>query len=229
VTIPPADTGTSATPRLEVRDCQIDAVLLESYSGAALILVNLTETPPASAVVHGSRMRCRFPRGEAAMSIWLDEACVTGNIFANQIAVPAQPSQALPNSFSLTILGVLTPLGAVAMAVSGNVLIDPPVLPPQQLTALNTVVGYSEVPAVAAISPPNGTAGQNVTITGTGFTAATGVNFGPNNATAMTINSDTQISATCPQGSGTVDVRVTTPAGTSPISDADHFSYIVIG
>ena len=226
--IQPADTGTSPTPRLEIRDCQIDAVVLESYSGAALILVNLTETGAASAVVHGNRMRCRFPRGEVAMCIWLAEASVTGNIIANEAAVPAQPSQTLPKSFSLSVIGALTPLGAVAMAVSGNVFIDPPDLPIQDWVALNTVVGYSAVPTVTAISPSSDFAGRAVTITGTDFIAATGVSFGPVAATALTIASDTQITATSPAGTGTVDVTVTTPAGTSAISPADQFSYVVL-
>jgi hypothetical protein len=227
--IPPADTGTSPTPRVDVSDCQIDAVVLESYSGAALILVNLTQTGAASAVVHGNRIRCRYPRGEAAIGMWLAEACVTGNIIANEAAVPAQPSRTLPNSFSLTLLAALTPLGAVAMAVSGNLLIDPALVPLPNWQALNTVVGYSTVPAVSTVSPSAGPAGQNVTITGTGFIAATAVSFGPVSAASMTIDSDTQITATSPPGSGTVDVTVTTPAGPSAISPADQFSYIVLG
>jgi hypothetical protein len=114
------------------------------------------------------------------------------------------------------------------MAVSGNLFIDPALVPLQNWQALNTVVGYSTVPAVTTISPPSGTAEQTVTITGTGFVAATGVSFGTVSA-AMTIVSDTQITATIPAGTGTVDVTVTTPAGTSATSPADQFSYIVIG
>jgi hypothetical protein len=67
-----------------------------------------------------------------------------------------------------------------------------------------------------------------VTITGTGFTGATAVKFGTSNATKFTVNSATSITAVSPKamGSGTVDVTVTTPAGTSPTSPADQFTYM---
>ena len=41
----------------------------------------------------------------------------------------------------------------------------------------------------------------------------------------MTVDSDTEITATSPPGSGTVDVTVVTPTGTSVTSPADQFSY----
>jgi hypothetical protein len=71
-------------------------------------------------------------------------------------------------------------------------------------------------------SPGGGTA---VTITGTGFTGATAVKFGSTNAQSFTVNSETSISAVSPKGKGTVDVTVTTPAGTSPTSAADQFTF----
>jgi hypothetical protein len=75
--IPLADTGTSVSPRLDLCDCQVDAVVAESYSGAALILVDLAETASTtSAVIHGNRLRCRFPGRETSMSLWLAQARV---------------------------------------------------------------------------------------------------------------------------------------------------------
>jgi hypothetical protein len=64
-----------------------------------------------------------------------------------------------------------------------------------------------------------------VTITGTGFTGATAVKFGSTNATSFTVNSETSIIAVSPKGKGTVDVMVTTPAGTTPTSPADQFTF----
>jgi kumamolisin len=82
-------------------------------------------------------------------------------------------------------------------------------------------------PAVTGISPTSGSAsgGDSVTITGSGFTGATDVGFGSTNAAAMTVDSDTQITATSPAGTGIVDVTVITPAGTSATSSADQFTY----
>jgi hypothetical protein len=64
-----------------------------------------------------------------------------------------------------------------------------------------------------------------VTITGTGFTGATAVKFGSTNATSFIVNSETSITPVSPKGKGTVDVTVTTPAGTSPTTRADQFTF----
>ncbi len=83
-------------------------------------------------------------------------------------------------------------------------------------------------PAVSSISPSSGPAlgGTVVTIGGTNFTGATAVHFGVNAAASFTVNSDSQIVATAPAGSGTVDVTVSAAAATSATSAADQFTYI---
>jgi hypothetical protein len=91
-------------------------------------------------------------------------------------------------------------------------------------------------PAVTGVSPASGsTAGGNtVTITGTGFQAASGqlaadsVSFGGTPATNVTVNSPTSITATAPAGgAGTVDVTVTDPntGATSATGTADQYTY----
>ncbi|MEO8674285.1 MAG: IPTL-CTERM sorting domain-containing protein [Casimicrobiaceae bacterium] len=112
-------------------------------------------------------------------------------------------------------------------------LIDTPVtaaqIPALQAEACSTVVA----PTVTGINPPSGpmAGGTSVTITGSKFTGATAVKFGANNATAFTVDSDTQITATSPAGAaGTVDVTITTASGTSAIGANDRFTYLgVIG
>jgi hypothetical protein len=84
-------------------------------------------------------------------------------------------------------------------------------------------------PAVTAVSPNTGSTagGQVVTVTGTGFTGATGVSFGSTAASSYQIVSDTTVTATAPAGSaGTVDIKVTTNNGTSSAVTADHFTYL---
>ncbi len=99
-------------------------------------------------------------------------------------------------------------------------------------TSLSDQFTYLAAPTVAGVSPSAGPTGGGTTvvITGTGFTSATGaagVTFGATNAANYTVNSDTQITATSPAGSaGTVDVRVTTPGGTSSTSASDFFTYV---
>ena len=84
-------------------------------------------------------------------------------------------------------------------------------------------------PVVTGLSPTSGpeAGGTLVTITGTGFTGATAVDFGATAATNVTVVNDTTITANSPAGTGTVDVTVTTPAGTSATSPADQFTYVV--
>jgi hypothetical protein len=86
-------------------------------------------------------------------------------------------------------------------------------------------------PTVTGINPTSGTTagGTVVTVTGTGFNGATGVNFGAKAGTALTVNSNTQITITSPDGAdgAVVHVRVTTPGGTSAEVAADRFAYAV--
>jgi hypothetical protein len=89
---------------------------------------------------------------------------------------------------------------------------------------------YVPAPTVTRISPVNGpvAGGTVVTITGTGFTSASTVTFGTV-AASVTYNSATRLTATSPAaGAGTVDVRVTTPSGTSAIVAGDKFTYFEI-
>jgi hypothetical protein len=85
------------------------------------------------------------------------------------------------------------------------------------------------VPAVTAVSPSSGpkAGGTLVTITGSGFLAATQVWFGTLAATGFTIVSDTMITVDAPADSttGTVDITVADSAGTSTTSTADRFTY----
>jgi hypothetical protein len=88
-------------------------------------------------------------------------------------------------------------------------------------------VTATNAPIVTGISPSVGPAagGTGVTITGSNFTGATAVNFGATAATSFTVNSTTKITAIAPAGSGTVDITVTAPGGTSATSSADQFTY----
>jgi hypothetical protein len=90
----------------------------------------------------------------------------------------------------------------------------PDFVPPPRLTAISVAVG-----------PSSG--GTNVTITGTGFTGATAVDFGATAAAAFTVISDTSITTTSPAApAGTVDVTVTTGGGTSATSSTDSFRFV---
>src|SRR5207245_1533672 len=81
-------------------------------------------------------------------------------------------------------------------------------------------------PTVTGLTPSTGTTagGTTVTISGSNFLGTTRVAFGGVLA-SFTVTSDSSITATAPvQTVGTVDVRVTNPAGTSAVVGADQFS-----
>ncbi len=89
----------------------------------------------------------------------------------------------------------------------------------------------SSPPSITNLSPKYGpsTGGTQVTITGTNFTGAMTVTFGGTPATSFSVISDTVITATSPAttGAGSVDVQVTTAAGSSRTGlDPDMFTYI---
>jgi IPT/TIG domain len=88
------------------------------------------------------------------------------------------------------------------------------------------------VSTVSSLSPTSGpnAGGTSVTINGTNFTSPATVKFGTNAATNVDVVSATEITAVSPAGSsGTVDVTVTTSAGTSQTSANDQFTYDVSG
>lgn len=74
-------------------------------------------------------------------------------------------------------------------------------------------------PIVTAVS-----GGGTVSISGKYFTGATNVRFGGANAPSFTVNSDTSITAVAPPGTSgqTVQVRVTSPGGSSPGVDYQY-------
>ena len=85
--------------------------------------------------------------------------------------------------------------------------------------------------SVQGLTPSSGTAGggDTVHITGSGFMGALAVYFGPNASSDFTVNSPTSITAVAPVGTGTVDVRVVMPDGTSAATAKDHFTYVPTG
>jgi hypothetical protein len=94
---------------------------------------------------------------------------------------------------------------------------------------LTLATGYVPVPRLTGLSATIGPAagGTAVTITGTGFSQATAVDFGGLAAAQFTVTSDTSISAvTATHAGGTIDVTVTSPGGTSATSPADQFTFV---
>jgi hypothetical protein len=88
-------------------------------------------------------------------------------------------------------------------------------------------------PVVTSISPSTGPylGGTSVVISGTGFSSGATVRFGTVAATSLSVISSTSIVAASPAGTpgSTVQVSVTTVAGTSANTSADDFTYYSYG
>ncbi|WP_398780219.1 IPT/TIG domain-containing protein [Streptomyces sp. NBRC 110611] len=83
-------------------------------------------------------------------------------------------------------------------------------------------------PTVTALNPTHGpeAGGGTITISGTHLSGAQAVDFGTTPAINVTVVNDFTVTATIPaHADGTVDVTVTTPAGTSATNPADQYTY----
>jgi uncharacterized repeat protein (TIGR03803 family) len=92
-------------------------------------------------------------------------------------------------------------------AKTGSVVVE---IPSGNLTSS---AQFKVLPTLASFSPPSGPVGTPVMIMGTGLTQTTKVTFGGVKATVVTINSDSQVTATVPTGAKTGKIIVTTKGG----------------
>lgn len=121
-----------------------------------------------------------------------------------------------------------------------SILVTLPAIGPVSAQRFTTTLGggtsskftfINSTPIITSISPATGTyqGFQWIKILGTGLFGATAVQVGSQQALAFQSITDTQINLVTPAvslGTGTVDIRVTTPSGTTVISAADHFTYV---
>jgi alpha-tubulin suppressor-like RCC1 family protein len=158
---------------------------------------------------------------------------VSGLTNVAAIAAGEQDSAAIVASGSLMTWGADN-VGSLGTGVRGEALPTP-----VQVTALGMVAGVSaggaqmlafgeSQPSVTALSPSSGAAsgGTEVTITGTNLGSASAVHFGAGAASSFTVLSPSTVTAIAPAGTGTVDVTVTTAAGTTPASPSSRFTYL---
>jgi uncharacterized protein YhjY with autotransporter beta-barrel domain len=172
-----------------------------------------------------------FTPGERINYSWSKTGTGYVHVVLNDSGLNHQPGS-VTNSTSLSGSGSITVNGStdyLELSVTNypyNSTVPEP-------TRNNTTVNFSisctgpAPPTVTGLSPAVGTTagGTSVTITGTNFTGVTAVTFGAT-AASFTANSATQITATSPpQAAGTVNVRVTTPAGTSATAAANQFTF----
>jgi uncharacterized repeat protein (TIGR03803 family) len=129
---------------------------------------------------------------------------ILGQGFTGTSAVTFGSTAASFTVSSDTYLTAVVPAGATTAAVtvttSGG--------------TLNSNKTFRVTPQIISFSPPSGTVGTSVVITGVSLTQATKVTFGAKVA-SFTVNSDTQVTATVPTGAVTGRIAITTPGGTA--------------
>ncbi|MFN4091529.1 MAG: HYR domain-containing protein, partial [Brevundimonas sp.] len=182
------------------------------------IVINVTGPTVASAdttppvVVAPANIVVQANPGEETATVTYSTPTATDNVDGSR---PVTQTAGLPSGSSFPI-GVTTNCFR-ATDVAGN-----------NGNACFTVTVNPGAPQVLGGSgngPESG--GQTATYIGTGFTGATAVHFGANAAPSFTVISDTQISVVTPAGTGTVDVTVTTPWGTSStVGGFNDYQYV---
>ena len=144
----------------------------------------------------------------ATTKVWFGTTAVTRITKVSttrvRVVTPAHPA-------AVTDVRVTTPAGTSPVSSRSTFAFDP-------------------VPSVSGLSVRSATTrgGVAVTITGTALSRATAALFGTTPATNLTRLSSTQLRVTAPaHAAGAVDLRVTTPGGTSAVTAADRFTFTV--
>ncbi len=148
---------------------------------------------------------------------------ITGTGFLGATAVTFGPTEA--TSFQVVSATQITAVVPAGIQGTHNVQVVTPGGPSPLSSA--DVFSYL-VPTITSLSPSSGpsSGGTTVTVKGTDFTGATAVTFGPHEATSFQVVSPTQITAVAPAGSGTPNVQVIVPGGSSVLAAGDNFSYL---
>ncbi len=115
-----------------------------------------------------------------------------------------------------------------AISPPGSATVDVTVTSAEGTSPTGAADRFGYGPSVSRIEPASGThaGGAEVTISGARLAGASAVRFGETAATSFTVDSEESITAIAPAGTGTVDVTVSTPEGTSAARPADRFTYI---
>ncbi|WP_309145061.1 MULTISPECIES: IPT/TIG domain-containing protein [unclassified Bradyrhizobium] len=190
----------------------VHIVVTSTLAGEVASADRFTYTPPAPTVT--SITPTSGP--EAGGTV----VAITGTGFTGATAVKFGATAA--TSFTVNSATSIT-----ATAPAGAGTVDVTVTTPVGTSATSAADRFTytlPVPTVTSITPTSGpeAGGTVVTISGTNLANASAVTFGTS-AARITANSATSLTVTSPAGTGTVDVRVTTPGGTvSP----GRFSYV---
>jgi hypothetical protein len=155
---------------------------------------------------------------------------ITGTNFLNVTSVTFGGINAISFAvLSPTSISAVVPPGTAGSTVDVRVTtpVDiSPITPDDQYTYQQNV---PNLPTITHVKPNKGPSkgGNKLAIKGTNFLNVTSVTFGEINAISFNVLSPTSIHAVVPPGTAgsTVDIRVTTAVGTSPVTPNDQYTY----
>jgi hypothetical protein len=214
-------------------DSQITAVVPAQAAGTVDVTVtNSTGTSATSSADHFTYSAAPLPAVTAVTPTSGSTAggtvvTITGSGFSGATAVSFGSTAA--GSFTVNSDTSITATAPAQAAGTVDITVTTPSGTSTTSSADRFTYTAAPVPSVTSISPTSGSTagGTGVYISGSNFTGATGVSFSSTAASSFTVLSDTLLFATAPpQGAATVDVKVTTYAGTSSTSMADRFTYV---
>ena len=227
-------TGTSLSGATGVNFGDADAMITDNSATQIMVTspggsgtVDVTVTTPAGTTGAGQFTYITAPPDVTGLSPSSGPAAggtavtITGTSLDNATGVSFGGTDGTITADSATQITVTSPGG------SGTV--DVTVTTPAGTSGAVQFTYVTPPPDVTSVDPSSGptSGGTTVTITGTDLSDATAVSFGGAAAKILT-DSATEITVVSPEGSGTVDITVTTSAGTSPITAADRFTYVDI-
>jgi hypothetical protein len=173
----------------------------------------------------------KFTYGPAVSGVEPDHGPRAGETAVTITGVNLEEASAVTfGTTPATSFKVVSPTSVTAVSPPGTGTVDVRVSTPEGTSPTGTQDRFSydiPPPTITEVSPASGpeAGGTSVTVSGTDFNGATAVKFGATNAASFKVNSDSSLTAVSPGGTGTVDVSVTTPRGTSTAGASDHFTY----
>ena len=141
---------------------------------------------------------------------------ITGTNLTGATAVTMNGIPAVIVTNTATSLSVTVPTGNVNGWVRVTTLAG----------TATSATGYTATPTVASFTPVSGPVGTTVVITGTNYTNVTAVKFNTTAATAFTVDSATQITATVPAGATTGKISITS-GGVATGSSTGNYTVIL--
>ncbi len=204
--------GHSAATETFISDTSATALVpAAATTGKIEVITPNPDTPSASVFVVGAAAAPTITTFTPTVGPVGTAVTITGTNFGCTTAVKFNTTTA--TSFTLnsaTSITATVPAGATTGKISVTNTVSTATSPTDF-----TVVG---VPTIASFTPTYGPVGTSVKITGTNFSGTgfttTAVTFNSVAATAFTVNSATQITATVPTTT-TGPIKVTTPGGTA--------------